>query len=400
MTSLRGAFLGILLILLAACQPGSSRVTIMDGIQAYTLTSSETQPTKLLARAGITLGARDRLLYLGASIPLDASLPEANSYTLIVRRAVQVSLDAPGGVQTYVTSALTVGQALAENGLVLSSADRISPPAETPLVDGLIVTYRPAREFTALVDGKQVRFLSAAETVGQALADAGLALVGLDYSVPPEASPLPADGKLRVVRVTESVTLTQRAIPYDTRNELSADIELDQQALVQGGENGLAVARLRTRSEDGVQVSQATESESIVRPPQDQVLGFGTKIVVRTAVVDGVSIEYWRVLNLYATSYSPCRSGVSYCSYGTSSGMKVQKGVVAMVYSWYLAFGFEHLFIPGYGSAVVGDVGGGPANSHFWIDLGYSDEDWIPWSQTVTVYFLTPVPANPVYVLP
>ena len=46
------------------------------------------------------------------------------------------------------------------------------------------------------------------------------------------------------------------------------------------------------------------------------------------------------------------------CSYGTSSGMPAQKGVVAMQYYWYLLFGFEHLYIPGYGNAVVGDVGG------------------------------------------
>ena len=129
---------------------------------------------------------------------------------------------------------------------------------------------------------------SAAASVGQALAEAGIPLIGLDFSSPPETDPLPADGKIRVTRVVESVALIQKSLPFATRTEPSADLELDQQALVQGGEPGLAVTRVRTRSEDGVQVSQKTESESIVRPPQDRIMGYGTKVVIRTAVVDGI----------------------------------------------------------------------------------------------------------------
>jgi hypothetical protein len=71
-----------------------------------------------------------------------------------------------------------------------------------------------------------------------------------------------------------------------------------------------------------------------------------------------------------------------------------------MQYYWYLLFGFEHLYIPGYGNAVVGDVGGAGLSSHYWIDLGYDDNNYVEWGDWVTVYFLTPVPANPGYVLP
>ena len=157
------------------------------------------------------------------------------------------------------------------------------------------------------------------------------------------------------------------------------------------------------RSENGVQVSQKTESESIVRPPKDRIMGYGTKIVIRTTVVEGVSIEYYRALSLMTTSYSPCRSATpdGKCSYGTAGGLPVQRGTVAMVYSWYLAFGYDRLYIPGYGYATVGDVGGGlPAGNHFWVDLAWTDADYQPMSGWITVYFLTPVPKNLVYILP
>ncbi len=392
-----------LLLLLSACQPSAISVTIMNGEQVLSLSTARTIPAELLAEANITLGANDRLLYLGSSTPLDTALPDARSYTLTVRRAVALTVITPDGQQTIQTSALTVGQALAEAGYTLHAADRLDPPAETPITGPLAVIYQPGREIVVTVDGTQVRVRSAAATVGRALAEAGVPLAGLDYAIPPETAPLPEDGQIRVVRVVESVALTQKTIPFITRTELSADLEIDQQALLQGGEPGLAIARLRTRSEEGVQVSQQSESESVVRPPQDRIMGIGTKIVIRTTTVDGVTIEYWRALNLKATSYSPCRSAVAQCLYGTSSGLPVQRGVVAMVYSWYLLFGFEHLYIPGYGEAVVGDVGGGwPPGNHYWVDLGWSEEEYEPltYANGVTVYFLTPVPANPGYILP
>ena len=101
---------------------------------------------------------------------------------------------------------------------------------------------------------------------------------------------------------------------------------------------------------------------------------------------------------MYATAYSPCRSGSDRCFSGTSSGQKLAKGMVALRYSWYLVMGGQPLFIPGYGYATVEDVCGGCVGKP-WIDLGYSDEDYQQWSSWVTVYFLTPVPANVIYVL-
>jgi resuscitation-promoting factor RpfB len=399
-----------LLLFLAACQPRPISipistpisVTILDGEQILSLSTTKTIPKEILAEANITLGTNDRLLYLGSSTPLDTALPDAKSYVLTIRRAVALTVVTPDGQQTIQTSALTVGQALAEAGYALYASDLLDPPAETSITGPLTVTYQPGHEIVITVDGTQVRVRSMATTVGQALAEAGVPLVGLDYSLPDESAPLPEDGQIRIMRVVESVTLTQRTIPFNTRTELSADVELDHQELVQGGEPGLAIARTRTRSEDGVQVSQKSESESIVRPPQDSIMGIGTKIVIRTTTVDGVTFEYYRVLRMYATSYSPCRSLTpsGNCSYGTSSGMPAQKGIVAFQYYWYLLFGFDHLYIPGYGFATVGDVGGSNLTSHYWLDLGYNDNDYVPWAQWVTVYFLPPVPANPGYILP
>ena len=387
---------------LSACQSATTPITIQVDGQVLSLTSSDRLPQSLLVKQGVTLGPDDRILYLGSRVDPDVALPEAASYALVVRRAVSLTVNEAGGTKSIQTSALSVGQALSEAGYSLYRADRLDPPAETPIHGALTVTYQASRALEISVDSVLVQARSAADSVNEALAEAGIPLTGLDTSQPDGSAPLPADGHIRVVRVVETVSLTQDAIPFDTRTELSADLEIDHQALLVGGEPGLSIGRVRTRSADGVQVAQTTENQSIVRPAQDRVLGIGTKIVIRTATVDGVDIEYWRTLRLFATSYSPCRiaSPTKTCGYGSASGIPAGKGVVAFAYYWYLLFGFEHLYIPGYGPAVVGDVGGGYYGSHYWVDLGYSDADYIPWAEWVTVYFLTPVPANPGYILP
>lgn len=392
----------LLVLLFSACQPKTLQVFVREGEQVNSFTTHSNIPGEILAEGGLTLDDGDRLLYLGAPVSLTSTLPGQGPFALEIRRTRQMTLITPEGEKQFQSSALTVGQALTEAGYVLYLADLVDPPAGTPLDGVVTITYRPARPIEIQVDGRVVYGRSAAQTVGEALAEAGVPLVGLDMSQPQETEPMPADGLIRVVRVAESVALTQKTIPYQTRSELSAELEIDQQALLQGGEPGLAMSRVRTRSEDGVQVSQVVESESLVRPPQDEILGIGTKIVIRTTTVDGVTIEYWRTLRLYATSYSPCRAmrPDGKCGTSTSSGLKPGYGVVAMQYYWYLLFGFEHLYIPGYGPAVVGDVGGAYITSHYWIDLGYDDDNYVEWGDWVTVYFLTPVPADPGYILP
>jgi uncharacterized protein YabE (DUF348 family) len=401
MKTFRRLILVAIFFFTASCQPTTSlpAIQIVDGDQVYTLATAERLPSKLLAEANIALSTADRLLYLGTAIPLDQPLPEAQSYTLQVRRAVTLILVKPDGQQTIQTAAFTVGQALAEAGISLYTADLLDPPAETPIIGPLTVTYTPSREYAVSVDGKTLVIRSAAATVGQALAGAGIPLEGLDTSLPSEDAPLPLDRQIRIVRVVETVTLSQKSLPFGSRFEASADLEIDQQGIVQTGEAGLAVSRVRIRYEDGQEVTRQEESESIIRPARDQIAGYGTQVVVHTASVNGVTIQYWRAVRVYTTSYSPCRSAADRCYYGTASGKLVQKGVVAVVSRWYSYMVGQPIYIPGYGYATIEDIGGGFPD-RYWVDLGWSDDDYQPMEGWNTVYFLVPVPANIMYILP
>ncbi len=386
-------------LLLAGCQSQNvPTITILEGENIHQVQTSERVPLLIITAENIPFATGDSVYLNGKPVQADEPLPDIQDLILQIHHTVPVTLVTTQGEQNLSSGALTVGEALKESDIQLYAADFLDPPPNTPLSDGMRIIYRPAREITVTVGDKVIQIRTSAQTVGAALAGAGIPLQNLDYSLPDESEALPANGKIQVIHVSESIQLIQKSIPFESESITSAEVELDQQQILQPGQPGLAVSRVRIRYENGQEISRQTESETMVRPPENRVVAFGTKVVTHTTSVGGIQIEYWRAVQMYATSYSPCRSGADRCYTGTSSGKPVKQGVVAMTYANYLAMQGQPLYIPGYGFATVEDVGGGIPGK-LWIDLGYSDDDWQQWGQWVTVYFLTPVPASFPYIL-
>jgi uncharacterized protein YabE (DUF348 family) len=344
-------------------------------------------PADALEAAGISLGEGDALLRDGLAISPAAGWTPSGPEILQVVRARDLQWE--GGRIT--TTAGTVGAALWEAGVVLRAGDLVDPAPQTSLIEGLSVSLVRARPVTSLVGGRELTTWTASGTVGEALLDSGLGLQGLDYSLPPAEAPVPSDDEIRVVKVEEEILLEQITLPFETLTQPAPDLEIDTQQVLQVGAFGLQVSRIRVRYEDGVEVERITEAEWTAAEPQPRIIGYGTNIVVRGLDTPDGPIEYWRAVQAYATSYSPCRLGTGSCGNTTASGLPLEKGMVGVIRSWYNAMVFSQVYVSGYGVGVIADIGAGVSGQH-WIDLGYSDEDWESWSQTVTIYFLTPVP--------
>lgn len=366
-------------------------IQVLPDGEAAQIVSGGRTVAGLLAEAGVSLGPQDRVWANGAQVSPQQDLPTGGPLALVVRRAQTIELTVDAETQTIISNAATLGEALAEAGILLEAADRLTPAAETPLNGSLKAALRRAIPLAIAVDGRVAQARSAAGTVGEALAEVGISLQGLDYSLPAEDQSLPGDGNLRVVRVNETLVLQQTTLPYTTKYENSDQVALDHQEVIVPGVLGIQVSRERVRFEDGQEVARNSDGSWVAQEPQEQTVGLGTKIEVKTIQTEVGELEYYRAISVYATAYSPCRSGVEgRCFSGTASGLPVQKGVIAVPRSWYGLLVGARVYIPGYGVAVVGDTGG---MTGYWIDLAYTDADFVGWSQYVTLYFLTPVPA-------
>ena len=59
------------------------------------------------------------------------------------------------------------------------------------------------------------------------MADSGLYLIGLDYTVPNPTEPLPASGVIRLVRVNEEVLMEQEPLSFETLYQPLDSLEID-----------------------------------------------------------------------------------------------------------------------------------------------------------------------------
>lgn len=249
------------------------------------------------------------------------------------------------------------------------------------------------------MDGAKLLTFAPVGTTGGALASAGVPLQDLDYSLPADSEPLPLDGKIKVVRVREEVSVAQSLIPFTTDYVTDPNLDLDQTRIITLGKPGIKAERVLIRYENNVEVSRTKEDAVVLQAPVNQQEAYGSKFTVKTMDTPDGPISYYRAVTVRVTSYSPCRSGGDRCYSGTSSGLPVKKGVIGVTRAWYHLFAMDQLYVPGYGVGTIADVGGGIPGS-YWIDLGYSDADWVIWYGTITVYFLTPIPDNVPGVLP
>ncbi len=376
-------------------------VTILDEVtgQTISLRSAERTPASLLQQAGIKTGFGDKVLWNGLPVALTEPLAPATAYFLQYRPAKTLYLLENGKDISLQTTASTILRALWDSGVRLSIADRLSMPAGFLPPAGQRITLQRAVPLSVQIGQQKIVVNSAAPTIGQALAESGISLQNLDYSLPAEDQPLPADGRIRVVKVQEEIVLEQTTLPFEREFVADPELELDQTRLIRAGRYGVQITRLRVRYEDGKEVSRTTESQWTANEPEPEQIGYGTKVVIRTLQTPEGTIEYWRAVAVYATSYSPCRSGGTRCYYGTASGLPVQRGVISVTSRWYRLMAGQQVYVPGYGKAVIGDVGGGIPGQH-WIDLAFTDADFEPWHQKTILYFLTPVPADIPWILP
>ncbi len=364
---------------------------IVDG-STTPLWTPLTNPAEILQTARVTVSADDRIDIDGTQAQLaDLARWPVPVSALAVRHAVDLTINDGTDSQTLRTTALTVGDALFEADITLYLSDRVYPDLNAPATNDLSITIERARPINIVADGETIQTRTQGATVGDALSDAGVTLVGLDYTIPDEDTALLPGMSVRVIRVTEEITSTDAPIPYETIYQADSTLELDQRRVLQTGANGVQSTRVRVRYENGIEVERVDEETVVTQPPANHVIAYGTNVVIRTVDTPEGPREYWRKLRMYATSYHPINGDNI-----TATGAVLQQGIIGAdpdILPYH-----TQIYVPRYGVGSIEDTG---AERHdpLWVDLGYTEADWRSWSGYVDVYVLTPVPATIDYFL-
>ncbi|MFZ4827098.1 MAG: ubiquitin-like domain-containing protein [Phototrophicaceae bacterium] len=315
-------------------------------------------------------------------------------HEVVVRKAVNVQVLDGQESRSVRTTAPSVGDLLFELGIPLYASDMLTPQSDSPLSDGLTITILRSKVVNIRADGTTFTLRTHAPTVGDALADAHLTLLGLDYVFPTQQTPLQSDATIEVIRVRETILSENAIVPYERLSEPNETLELDQVQVLQEGRNGQLRKDIRVRYENEQEVARQDLGESLVQMPQTERVAYGTGIVLRAVDTPEGQFQYWRKVRLYATSYHPAALGGDNI---TATGRVLTKGVVGADPTL-LPYGSQ-IYVPGYGVGLVADTGPSRGSS-LWVDLGYDDANWVSWSRWTDVYLLLPIPNNIPFVLP
>lgn len=354
-----------------------------------------TNPQDILNNQAITLNPSDRVWLDGtiAEHSTLASWPVPVNEIVIVRAITVTIVD--GDSETFIdTTSKTVGDVLFEAGVVIYLTDIVSPNIGTALVPDTRIVIDRARPVTIQVDRTSIETRVQGDTVLDALSEAGIALVGFDYTIPAETEPITVDMTIHVLRVMEEIISIEETVPYETTLQADPELELDQRRTLQNGQQGIRRIDERLRYENGIEVGREPAGSEITQLPQNEVIAYGTQIIVHTMDTPQGTVEYWRRLRVYATSYHPAALGGDNI---TAIGMTLQHGVIGanpLIIPYR-----SNMYVADYGLGIMADTGGA-RSSPYWIDLGYSDDDYVSWHQYVDVYLLTPIPENVNYLLP
>ncbi|WP_324716344.1 3D domain-containing protein [Carboxydochorda subterranea] len=262
-----------------------------------------------------------------------------------------------------------VADALRQLGVQLREGDRTEPALGVEVHPGMTIRVQRAFDVIVTVDGQHVETLAVGGTVGELLRERAIRLGPLDEVTPALDQPVTPGTAVRVVRVQEVTRTRREPIPFKTLRWAEPRWEKGKTGILREGREGVVEYTERLRYEDGKLVSTTVVGTRRIQEPVAQIIGVGTRIVWRTLRTPAGVIRYREALPMIATAYYPGPESTGRSADGvTATGMRAGLGVVA-VDPRVIPLG-TRLYIPGYGLAVAGDVGGAIKGRR--IDLGFN----------------------------
>jgi resuscitation-promoting factor RpfB len=230
----------------------------------------------VLEAADLSVGEHDSL------VP-SADTPVEDGDRVVLRRGRELQLVVDGEPRSVWVTALSVDEALEQldlrqEGLALSASRSRSIP-----LGGLSLEIRTPKNLTVTVDGQTLPLVSAAATVGDAVAEAGVVMGEQDRVTPGAGEPISEGLELLVQRVRTEQSTADVAVPFGTERRDDPNLTKGQTKTLTEGKNGLVRRTTVVTYVDGAVESRTVVAEERVSEPTTRVLAVGTKPAPRPA---------------------------------------------------------------------------------------------------------------------
>ncbi len=193
-------------------------------------------------------------------------------------RTVEVQVDErPPRTVTAVVA--TVDEALRAAGLghLLDREARIEPRPGAAILDGDRIVIELPTAVRLVADGREHRFETYADTVAGAIEDAEVAVGEHDRVEPPPHRPLTAGATLTIERVEIVERVVEVTIEHGEERRETDELTAGDTRVVTEGEDGLRRETWAVTLVDGEETDRELVGEETVRVPTDRVVLVGTR---------------------------------------------------------------------------------------------------------------------------
>lgn len=239
----------------------------VDGVVRQVRSYADTVD-ELLARQGIEVSPADRVLP-GRDVPV------ADGMHVRIVRAILVRFVAQDGTSRQV---LTPERSL-DGVMQIAGLDGAEPVRPYPgsLEDGTVVRVRIPMEVRILVDGGERVLSTTAETVGGALAEAGLTLGPEDRIAPTVDAAITEPITVGITRIASREEVEEVALPFEEERRETDELIRGRTRVVVEGVEGMRRDVYTVRAVNGEDVSRELVRSEVVREPVTQVVEVGTR---------------------------------------------------------------------------------------------------------------------------
>lgn len=279
---------------------------------------------------------------------------------------------------------LTLGPGMAKWGVNMAM-----PVLDDDLGSSVEAAEPQGTAIRLFIDGKVIAATVGGRTVGDALAELGILLRPKDRVSCDLTAPVKEGMEIKIARIREEVVTRQVETPYAVERRYDKMLDQGRTRVVRRGVPGLVEERVCIVYEDGRPVRETVLSKKEIRPPVSEIVVIGTRKPLRTLVTSRGTYRYRNKYTMVATAYEPGPKSCGIHADGyTAIGLRATKGIAAVDPAVIPLR--SRLYVTGYGHAIAGDVGS--AIKGFKIDLCFDTvEEALRFGRRrVEVYVLEP----------
>ncbi len=372
-------------------------VDFYEGSQITRVETSKRDVNAVAKEAGITLSDGDRFL-------LDRFTAGEDS-RVVVCRASNVTFIGADGNTVNTVFAGTVGELIEQQGVVLGDKLVSSVNVKAVVTENTVVRILNSYDLTINVDNEKRLVKSTAANVGELLAEQNIVLDSDDEVSPSADTPLSNDMVIDVLRVEYVLREAEEKIPFSSKTSYSSALAKGTSKVTREGVDGVKTVVYKDKVVNGTVQSSKVESEKVKKAPVDKVTTVGTlvkgnsKIQKNAKPISELTLpsKYKIGENSVPTSYKYTLSGkaAAYCIPGgtTSTGKTVKPGYIA-VNPNQIPYGTEMWIVSDdgvvYGYPIAADTGGFSQKGTFLVDLYMNSKNQCyQWgARNVTIYIL------------